>query len=98
MRPTYQHKIIADHLQHTYGQLEHWPFFSASEIEDELCRGELALCPGEYLVVGQTDDGGRLGKVRDIQGLAHFPRRSWVISYQEIERGFHEKYAEWVEL
>jgi hypothetical protein len=98
MTPTYQQKIIATHLQSTCGQRKNWPFASASEIEDELCKGRLSLSPGEYLVVALSDDGGRLGKVSDIQGLAHFPRTSLIISYHEIERAFHDIYAEWVEL
>jgi hypothetical protein len=98
MRPTYQHKLIADHLQKTLGRTADWPFSSALEIEDELCRQELSLCPGEYLVVIPTKDHGRFGKVRDLKGFAEFPRASFVISYQEIERRFHEHYEEWVEL
>jgi hypothetical protein len=98
MRPNYQHKIIAEHLQNTYGQRMNWPFCSAIEIEEELRKVKLSLSPGDYLVIGLSEDSGRLGKVSDIQGLADFPRTSLIISYHEIERAFHDKHAEWVEL
>ena len=98
MRPTYQHKVMADHLQNTYGQHIDWPFCSASEIERQLCKGRLSLSPGEYLVVALSNEGGCLGKVSDIRGLAHFPRASLIISYHEIERAFHDQHTEWVEL
>ena len=98
MRVTYQHKIVAQHLHITFGHRHEWPFGSAAEIEDELCKGKLSLSPGEYLVVALSEDGGRLGKVSDIQGLADFPRTSLIISYHEIERAFHDKHTVWVEL
>ena len=98
MKPTYQHKFVANHLQGTYANMENWPFSSESEIEEELCKKEVAISPGEYLVVGLTDDGGCVGKVGGLQGLADFPRTSLVIPYHEIERLFHEQHAEWVEL
>ena len=98
MRVTYQHKIVAQHLHITFGNRHEWPFGSASEIEDELCKEKLSLSPGEYLVVALSEDSGRLGKVSDIQGLADFPRTSLIISYYEIERAFHDKYTAWVEL
>lgn len=98
MNPTYQQKVIADHLQSMCGHLEKWPFRSASEIEQELCRGVISLSQGEYLVVGLADDGRRIGKVTDLCGLASFPRTSLVISYHDFERAFHEQHTEWVEL
>jgi hypothetical protein len=98
MRSTYQHKIIAHHLQSCFGHREYWPYSAASEIEKELCREELSLSPGEYLVVSLADEGGPLGKVGDFRGLAMYPRASLVISYHELERVFNEQHAEWIEL
>ena len=92
MKPTYQHKFVAEHLQGTYGNMENWPFCSELEIEEVLCKKKIALSPGEYLVVGLTDAGG-VGKVGGLKGLADFPRTSLVIPYHEIERLFHEQYA-----
>jgi hypothetical protein len=98
MRPNYQHTIIANYLQSTYGQRMNWPFCSATEIEEELRRAKVSLSPGEYLVVALSDDGGVLGQVSDIRELTNFPRTSLIIPYHKIERTFHEQHAEWIEL
>ncbi len=98
MKPTYQHTIIANHLQATCGQRKDWPFRSALEIEEKLCREQLSLYQGEYLVVSLCGDGGCIGKVADLEGLARFPSTSLVISYHQLERAFHEQHTDWVEL
>ena len=97
MRPSYQHTIIADYLQRSFGRHKDWPFHSASEIADTLCRESMCLSPGEYLVVGLAGDGGSIGKVADFEGLAGFPSTSLVISYHQLERAFHEQHTDWVE-
>ena len=98
MTTSYQHKIIADHLQGTWGQSKKWPFRSALEIEKELCRGDLSLFPGEYLVVALSDSGGWIGKVTGLDGMARFPSTSLVIPFHQLERAFHEQHTDWVEL
>jgi hypothetical protein len=98
MTSTYQHKIIAQHLQSTYGHIKGWPFCSAFEIERELCRRNLSLNAGDYLVVGMDRNGIHCGKVGDLQGLSAFPSNTLVISYHELERAFHEQHTHWVEL
>jgi hypothetical protein len=98
MRSTYQHKMIAQHLQSTYGQLRHWPFSGSFEIEEELCRRNLSLTAGDYLVVDIDRTGISFGKVGDLQGLAAFPSNAFVISYHELERAFHEQHTHWVEV
>lgn len=97
MRSTYQHKIVAQHLQSTYGHLRNWPFSSAFEIEEELCRRNLSLTAGDYLVVGMDRTGTRCGKVGDLQEASAFPSNALVISYPELERAFHEQHTHWVE-
>jgi hypothetical protein len=98
MNPTCQHRFIAQHLQITFGHLHNWPFFSATEIEDELCERNLALGVGDYLVISMGRSGVRCGKASDLHGLAAFPSDSLVVPYHELERAFHEQYAEYVEL
>ena len=98
MRPTYQHKFVANHLQGTYGNMENWPFSSESKIEEELCKKEIAISPGEYLVVSMGRNGVRCGKVSTLHGLAAFPSDSLIIPFHELERAFHEQYADYVEL
>jgi len=98
MKTTCQHRIIAQHLQNTFGHLRNWPFCSAAEIEDELCRENLSLAVGDFLVVGMDRNGVRCGKASTLQGLAAFPSDSLVIPFHELERAFHEQYADYVEL
>jgi len=98
MKATCQHRIIAQHLQNTLCHLRNWPFCSAAEIEDELCRESLSLAAGDYLVVGMDRNGGRCGKASTLHGLAAFPSDSLVIPFHELERAFHEQYADYVEL
>ena len=98
MRPTYQHTIIADHLQRSFGHRKDWPFRSASEIVDKLCRERMCLSQGEYVVVGLAGAVGCIGKVADLEGLSSFPSPSLVISYHQLERAFHEQHTDWVEL
>ena len=98
MKATCQHRFIAQHLQNTFGHIPSWPFSSANEIEEELCRRNLCLAVGDYLVVGMDRNGVRCGKASDLQGLAAFPSDSLVIPFHELERAFHEQYAEYVEL
>jgi hypothetical protein len=98
MKSTYQQRIIARHLQNKFGHLHDWPFCSATEIEDELCRESLSLAAGDYLVVGMDRNGVRCGKASTLHGLAAFPSDSIVIPYHELERAFHDQYADYVEL
>jgi len=98
MKATCQHRIIAQHLQNTFGHLRNWPFCSAAEIEDELSRESLSLAVGDYLVVGMDRNGVRCGKASTLHGLAAFPFDSLVIPFHELERAFHEQYADYVEL
>jgi len=98
MVATCQHRFIAQHLQNIFGRIPSWPFCSAAEIEDELCRESLSLAVGDYLVVGMERDGVRCAKASTLQGLAGFPSDSLVIPYHELERAFHEQYADYVEL
>lgn len=98
MKSTYQHRIIARHLQNKFGHLNDWPFCSAAEIEEELCRKSLSLAVGDYLVVSMGRSGVRCEKAADLHGLAAFPSDSLVIPYHELERAFHEQYADYVEL
>jgi len=95
---TCQHRIIAQHLQNTFGHLLNWPFCSAAEIEDELCSESLSLAVGDYLVVSVGGNGVRCGKANTLQELAAFPSDSLVIPYHELERVFHEQHADYVEL
>ena len=97
MKPTYQHRIIAQHLQNKFGHLHDWPFCSADGIADDLCRGNLSLSVGDYLVVTIGRNGVRCGKARDLHGLADFAADSLVIPYHELERAFHEQHANYVE-
>jgi hypothetical protein len=98
MKPTCQHRFIAQHVQNTFGHIATWPFCSAAEIEEELCRKNLSLAVGDYLVVGMDRNGVRCGKVSNLNGLAAFSADSWVIPHHELERAFHEQYADYVEL
>jgi hypothetical protein len=98
MKATCQHRIIAQHLQNTFGHLRSWPFCSYGEIEDELCRESLSLAVGDYLVVSTASDGGCCGKASTLHELAAFPSDSLVIPFHELERAFHEQYADYVEL
>ena len=98
MKATCQHRIIAQHLQNTFGHLRNWPFCSAAEIEDELCIEDLSLAVGDFLVVGMDRNGVRCGKASALHGLAAFPADSLVIPFHELERAFHEQYADYVEL
>lgn len=98
METTYQHMTIANHLQATLGHRKDWPFQSASEITEHLCRKRLCLSQGDYLVVSLAGDGGHIGKVTNLEELAGFPSTSLVISYHQLERGFHEQHIDWVEL
>ena len=97
MRPTYQHTIIANHLQATCGRRRDWPFRSASEIEEKLCREQLSLSQGEFLVVSLCDDGGCIRKVAGLEGMAGFPSTSLVVPFHQLERAFHEQHTDWVE-
>jgi hypothetical protein len=98
MKSTYQQRIIARHLQNKFGHLHDWPFCSAAEIEEELCRKSLSLAVGDYLVVSMGRSGVRCGKASTLQGLAAFPSDSLAIPYHELERALHEQHAEYVEL
>lgn len=98
MKATYQHRIIAQHLQNAFGHLHNWPFCSAAEIEDELRRESLSLVVGDYLVVNMARNGLRCGKASTLHGLAAFPADSLVVPYHELERAFHEQHADYVEL
>jgi hypothetical protein len=98
MKATCQHRFIAQHLQNTFGRISDWPFCSAAEIEEELCRRNLALAVGDYFVVSMGRDGVRCGKVSTLEGLSAFPSDSLVIPFHELERAFHEQYADYVEL
>lgn len=98
MKATYQHRMIAQHLQNTFGHFLSWPFCSVSEIEEELCRSRLSLAVGDYLVVSIGRNGVRCGTASGFHGLAAFPAESFVIPYHELERAFHDQYADYVEL
>lgn len=98
MKATFQHRSIARHLQNKFGHLHNWPFHSDGEIEDELCRVGVTLEDGDYLVVSMGRSGVLCGKARALHGLAAFPSDSLVIPYHELERAFHEEYADYVEL
>lgn len=98
MKATCQHRFIAQHLQNTFGRIPTWPLCSAAEIEDELCRKNLSLAVGDYLVVSRGRSGVRCGKVSTLEGLATVPSDSLVIPYHELERAFHENHADYVEL
>ena len=98
MKSTYQHRIVARHLQNKFGHLHDWPFRSATELEGELCKKSLSLTVGDYLMVSMGRSGIRCGKANDLHGLAAFPSESLVIPYHELERAFHEQYADHVEL
>ena len=62
MKATCQHRFIAQHLQSIFGLFSTWPFRSAAEIEEELCRKNMSLAVGDYLVVSMGRDGVRCGK------------------------------------
>jgi hypothetical protein len=98
MKTTYQHTTIANHLQAAFSHRKDWPFRSASEIAEHLCMERLCLSHGDYLVVCLAGDGERIGKVTSLEELARFPSASLVISYNQLERGFHEQHIDWVEL
>ena len=99
MRQTYQHKLIAHHLQNTFGHLRNWPFSSVAEIEKDLCRKNLSLAVGEYLVVSFDHNEFCCGKTTTFQDLTNFPADSFVIPYHELERkAFYEQYTNYVEL
>ena len=98
MKPTCQHRFIAQHLQNTFGHLRNWPFSSVAEIEKELCRKNLSLAVGDYLVVSLDRDSFCFGKTSTLQGLTDFPADSFVIPYHELERAFYEQYTDYVEL
>lgn len=98
MRATCQHKFIAQHLQKAFGRIPVWPFCSAAEIEEELCRKRLSFALGDYLVVSMGSNGSRCGKASTLEGLAGFPSDSLVVPFHELERAFHEQYADHVEL
>ena len=98
MNSTCQHRFIAQHLQNTFGHISTWPFCSAAEIEEELCRKNLSLALGDYLVVSTGRNGVRCGKASTLHGLAAFPSDSLIVPFHELERAFHEQYADYVEL
>jgi hypothetical protein len=98
MRATCQQRFIAQHLQSTFGHNPTWPFSSAAEIEEELCRKNLSLAVGDYFVVSMGRDGDRCGMASSLEGFAAFPSDSLVIPFHELERAFHERYADYVEL
>jgi len=98
MKTTYQHKFIAQHLKSSYGHLEGWPSCTVSEIEAELCRHGLSLTAGNYLVVHFACSGVHCETISDFAGLAAFPSNSLVIPFHDLERAFHEQYADYVEL
>ena len=99
MRQTYQHKLIAHHLQNTFGHLHNWPFSSVAEIEKDLCRKNLSLAVGEYLVFSFDHNEFCCGKITTFQDLTNFPADSFVIPYHELERkAFYEQYTDYVEL
>lgn len=97
MKSSYQHRVIAQHLKNKFGHLHDWPFCSADEIEDELCRKNLSLAVGDYLVFSMGCNGVHCGKASDLQGLAEFSADSLVIPYHELERAFHEQHSGFVE-
>ena len=98
MIATCQHRFIAQHLQNTFGHISTWPFCSAAEIEEELYTKNLSLALGDYLVVSMGRNGVHCGKASTLHGLAAFPCDSLVIPLHELERAFHEQYANYVEL
>ncbi len=98
MKATCQQRIIAKHIQNKFGHFRSWPLCSATEIEEELSRMNLSLAVGDYLVVSTSRNGVRCGKASTLHELAAFPSESLVIPYHELERAFHEQYAEYVEL
>lgn len=98
MKATCQHRFIAQHLQNTFGHILTWPFCTAGDIEEELCSKKLSLAVGDYFVVSMGRNGVRCGKASTLEGLAAFPSDSLVIPFHELERAFHEQYAEYVEL
>lgn len=98
MKLTCQQRFIAQHIQKSFGHISNWPFCSTAEIEDELCGKGVSLASGDYLVVSMGRNGVRCGKVSTLEGLAAFPSDSFVIPYHELERAFHEQYADYVEL
>lgn len=98
MNPTLQQRFISGHIQDKYGHIEMWPFISSVEIERELCSADLFLTSGDYLVVSTDCNGARCRKVRSLEELTTFPSDSLIIPYHELERAFHEQYADYVEL
>ena len=97
MRQTYQHKLIARHLQNTFGHLCNWPFSSVAEIEKELGMKHLSLAVNEYLVVSFDHNEFCCGKTTTFQDLTNFPADSFVIPYHKLEREFYEQNADYVE-
>ena len=98
MKPTCQHRFIAQHLQNTFGHLRNWPFSSVAEIEKDLCRKNLSLAVNEYLVISFGHNDFCCGKTSTLQGLTDFPADSFVIPYHELEGALYGKYADYVEL
>ena len=98
MKSTCQHRFIAQQLENTFGHLRNWPFSSVAEIEKDLCRKNLSLAVGEYLVVSFDHNEFCCGKTSTLQGLTDFPADCFVIPYHELERAFYEQYADYVEL
>ena len=98
MKPTCQHRFIAQHLENTFGHLCNWPFSSVAEIEKELCRKNLSLAVNEYLVISFGHNDFCCGKTSTLQGLTDFPADSFVIPYHELEGALYGKYADYVEL
>jgi hypothetical protein len=62
MKATCQHRFIAQHLQSAFGHISTWPLCSAAEFEEELCRKNLSLANGDYLVVSMGLNGVLCGK------------------------------------
>lgn len=99
MKPTCQHRFIAQHLQNTFGHLRNWPFSSVAEIEKDLCRKNLSLAVNEYLVFSFDHNEFCCGKTTTFQDLTNFPAESFVIPFHKLERFFYEKHADdYVEL
>ena len=97
MKPTLQQTTIGTHLQTSRGHRINWPFNSASEIAEQLCKKGLSLRQGEYLVVSLSGTEPQIEKATNLEDLAGVPGTSLVIPYHELERGFHEQHAEWIE-
>jgi hypothetical protein len=98
MHTTYQHRVVAQYLQNTFGRLNNSPFSSSTSIEEDLCRQRLVLRAGDYLVVAIDRNRVRYGKVNGLSELAAFPSHSIVIPFHELERAFYEHHTEYIEL